>query len=139
MALPAGRLWVYFSDALSSSKFAYVWAATGKNNKSWWHKQPHSEKILIESVKGVVMNNNPLAILNRFPDKHHLMIHRMTEDPEFYALCQDYEICLKALRYWTASNDPEASDRLVEYRTLVRELEAEIMDDLKSSNPQPSD
>jgi hypothetical protein len=81
-----------------------------------------------------IMNNYPLLILERFPEKNHLLTHRMATDSEFYTLCQDYEICLKALQYWTASSEPEAGDRRVEYRTLVHELEAELTDDLKSSN-----
>ena len=91
------------------------------------------------SKNAAIMNNHPLLIFERFPDKNHLLTHRMATDSEFYALCQDYEICLKALHYWTASSELEARDRRVEYRTLVHELEEEITDDLKSSNPQPSD
>jgi hypothetical protein len=63
----------------------------------------------------------------------------MATDPEFYALCQDYEICFKASQYWAASSEPEARDSLAEYRTLVRELEKEIFDNLKSSEPHQLD
>ena len=85
------------------------------------------------------MKKQPIRLFERFPDQRSLLAHCMATDPEFYALCQDYEICLKALQYWTASSELEARDRRVEYRTLVHELEEEITDDLKSSNPQPSD
>ena len=81
------------------------------------------------------MINQPIFILERFPDKRHLLSHRMATDHEFYALCQDHEICVEALKHWATSDKPEATDRLREYRALVRELEAEIMDDLKSSAP----
>ena len=50
----------------------------------------------------------------------------MAEDPEFPALCEDYEACVNALRYWARSDAPEARIRVNEYRTLTEELEEEI-------------
>jgi hypothetical protein len=50
----------------------------------------------------------------------------MAEDPEFLALCEDYDACVNALRYWTRSKEPEAKTRVNEYRALVRDLEEEI-------------
>ena len=85
------------------------------------------------------MKNEPLSILERFPGKSPLLTLRMAEDPDFYVLCQDYEICVKALRYWTASKKPEAKVRIDEYRTLLRELGEEITDELKSSDQPISD
>jgi hypothetical protein len=51
----------------------------------------------------------------------------MAEDPEFLAMCEDYDACIEALRYWAQSNEPQASTRMNEYNTLVRELEEEIL------------
>ena len=51
----------------------------------------------------------------------------MAEDPEFLSVCEDYDACIEALRYWAQSNEPEAATRLNEYNTLVRELEEEII------------
>lgn len=83
------------------------------------------------------MNDNTLHVLNRFAgEKAHLVL-LMTQDSEFYSLCQDYEACVKALQYWSASNAPEAGTRLDEYRTLVSELEDEISNALKSSQSGP--
>jgi hypothetical protein len=82
------------------------------------------------------MGSEPLAILERFPGQSHLLTLRMAEDPEFYALCQDHEICIKALTYWSSSNKPEADARLTEYRVLVRDLEAEIAAELDLSSAQ---
>ena len=79
------------------------------------------------------MDNRHLSILSRFPDKNHLITLRMSEDPEFYALCQDYEICNQALRHWCESGETEAAARIDEYRTLIRELEEEIAAELKSA------
>lgn len=50
----------------------------------------------------------------------------MAEDPEFLTLCEDYDACVEALRYWTQSKEPEAKTRVNEYRGLVRELQEEI-------------
>ncbi len=50
----------------------------------------------------------------------------MAEDPEFLALCEDYDACVNALRYWSQSKKPEAKTRVSEYRALVRDLEEEI-------------
>ena len=56
----------------------------------------------------------------------------MDEDPEFLALCEDYGVCVKALRHWEQSKEREAKTRVNEYRTLVQELEGEIVAALDS-------
>lgn len=50
----------------------------------------------------------------------------MAEDSEFLALSEDYDICVTALRYWAGSTAPEAETRVIEYHTLIKELEEEI-------------
>jgi hypothetical protein len=72
------------------------------------------------------MNVNPRHILEQFPEKSHIIFHLVEEDPEFFALCEDYDICVNALRYWEQSKKPEAKTRINEYRTLAREIEEEI-------------
>ena len=73
------------------------------------------------------MNEKNHCILKRFPEKSHTLALLMAEDPEFLAVCEDYDACIEALRYWAQSNEPEAASRINEYRTLVQELEAEII------------
>ena len=51
----------------------------------------------------------------------------MTEDPEFLALCEDFDACVDALRYWIASEAPESQFRINEYCTLIQELQEEIV------------
>jgi hypothetical protein len=80
------------------------------------------------------VRNQHFEILKRFPDKKHILTQRMAEDPDFCSFCQDYELCVKTLQYWTSSNKPEAKARINEYRTLVQELEQEIACELKSSD-----
>jgi len=72
------------------------------------------------------MNDKASNILEQFPEKSHTIALLMEEDTEFLALCEDYDACVKALRYWEQSNEHEAKTRVNEYRTLVRELEEEI-------------
>jgi uncharacterized protein Usg len=78
------------------------------------------------------MKKQGLHIFERFPDQSHLLTYHMAVDPGFYDLCQDYELCVQALKYWTASNDPNANARLDEYRSLTRELERDIINEMKS-------
>ena len=73
------------------------------------------------------MDERNHRILERFPEKSHALALLMAEDPEFLAVCEDYDACVEALRYWTQSKKPEAGTRVDEYRTLVQELEAEII------------
>ena len=78
------------------------------------------------------MTDKARAILEQFPEKSHSITHLMDEDPEFLALCEDYDISVKALRHWEKSKEPEAETRVNEYRTLVQELEGEIVAALDS-------
>ena len=81
------------------------------------------------------MNDNARQIRERFPDKKHSIDLLMTEDPEFLALCEDYDICVDAVRYWAKSKDPEAETRVIEYRALILELEDEIIQALVAVQP----
>ena len=59
----------------------------------------------------------------------------MTKDPDFLALCEDHDACVNALHYWAKSKAPEAKIRVNEYRTLVRELQEEIMQAIVVKKP----
>ena len=48
------------------------------------------------------------------------------QDSEFLALCDDFDACVDALRYWTSSEEPGAKTRVGEYRDLIRALYEEI-------------
>ena len=72
------------------------------------------------------MNNKARHIRERFPDKSHIIDLLMAEDSEFLTVCEDYDVCVYALRYWAKSKAPEAETRVNEYRTLIEELEEEI-------------
>jgi len=72
------------------------------------------------------MNDKTRHIRERFPDKCPIIDLLMVENPEFLALSEDYDICVTALRYWAGANAPEAETRVIEYHTLIKELEGEI-------------
>ena len=80
------------------------------------------------------MDDKTRHIRERFPDKKHSLDLLMAEDSEFLALCEDYDACVNALRYWAKSKDPEAKTRVNEYRALVRDLEEEITKALSRIN-----
>ena len=82
------------------------------------------------------MNDKIGYILERLPEKSHLIHLLMEKDPEFVALCEDYNDCVDALRYWGRSKAPEAETRVNEYRILVEELEEEIHQALEAFNPR---
>ena len=85
------------------------------------------------------MNDKTYHIRERFPDQKHSIDLLMAEDPEFLALCEDYEVCVEALRHWEQSKEPEAKNRVNEYRTLTRELEEEIAQALAALETQRLD
>ena len=72
------------------------------------------------------MENRSHYIQERFPDKKHQINRLMAENSEYLALSEEYEICVTALRYWAGSTASEAETRVIEYHTLIKELEGEI-------------
>ena len=78
-------------------------------------------------------------IRKRFPEKIDAVVLLMAEDPGFCEICEDYEVGAKALHYWAQSTKPEAKARVVEYRTIIQELEEEIVEALSLRKPGRSD
>jgi hypothetical protein len=76
------------------------------------------------------MNDKVHTIREQFPDQDNTIDLLMAEDPEFLAMYEDYDACLNALQYWVKSQEPEAKDRVNEYRALIRELQQEISEAL---------
>lgn len=70
-------------------------------------------------------------LVKRFP-QHELTIRRLyARSADFKAICGDYEETLDALRHWEASRDA-ADAKVLEYRSFLAELEAEILQLLES-------
>ena len=72
------------------------------------------------------MHDKHSHIIEKFPKKSHEIARLLEKDPEFFALSEDYDVCIEALQYWEQIKEPEAKTRVNEYRTLLRELEEEI-------------
>ena len=85
------------------------------------------------------MNDKLRHILERFREDSHNMAHLIEVDGEFLAMCEDYDACINALRYWAKSKAPEAETRVNEYSTLIGELEEEITQALRAVKPQRLD
>jgi hypothetical protein len=85
------------------------------------------------------MSEITLGILDRFPEKSDVIGFLMTKDPEFLAMCEDHDRCMKALAYWDLSKEPEAKSRVDEYRNLIQELEKEIVQALSEKEPLQPD
>jgi hypothetical protein len=83
------------------------------------------------------MNSNPKIrrIRELYPEKKDILDLLMAKDPEFFTLCEDYDTCLNALKHWSESQAPEAETRVSEYRTLLRELQEEILQTLEAKKP----
>ena len=78
-------------------------------------------------------------ILEKFPEKSQAIACLLEEDSEFLAVCEDYDVCVNALRYWAKSEAPEAETRVNEYRTLIVELEEEVTLALAALKPRQMD
>lgn len=66
-----------------------------------------------------------MGVVSRFPD-HEFLVRRLhASDPEFRAVCSDYDLARQALRHWEAIESGSA--RAEEYRRWVQELEDEIL------------
>jgi hypothetical protein len=85
------------------------------------------------------MDDKVRCIREQFPDKTHTIDLLMAQDSEFRAMCEDYDACVNALRYWAKSEEPEAEIRVSEYRTLIRELIEEVAEALIALKPQELD
>ena len=75
-------------------------------------------------------------IRKRFPDKKQSIDLLMSKDPDFVALCEDYDVCVNALRYWSKPKEPEAEIRVTEYRTIAQQIEDKVIERLIAAKPQ---
>jgi hypothetical protein len=71
-------------------------------------------------------------ILGRFPELRAEIQKAALQDTRFRTLCEDYGIGVKAFKFWSNSADARATRMTDEYRTLLDELEAEILAELQT-------
>jgi hypothetical protein len=70
------------------------------------------------------------SVLERFPENRGALQRLFESSQSFQSLCEEYEECLIALRYWRESSLPEAADFRNEFSSLLSELEDEILEHL---------
>lgn len=72
------------------------------------------------------MDKSIAAVIKRFP-QYWDRIRRLGEcDTDFCSLCNDYFLAQEALNLWRTSKGSDVTDRVEEYESVVKELEAEI-------------
>ena len=74
----------------------------------------------------MVIQPGIFAVIKLLPD-HEKSIKRLYKESELFRdLCESYQKCAEALKHWNASNLEEAPTRRDEYTPLLREIEADI-------------
>ena len=105
------------------------------NNNQLFYQ--HSISSLHPQTIETAVDNPTHHICKRFQQDRHRIDVLLKKDPEFLALCEDYEACVKALQYWVKSKEAEAEARIIEYHDLIQDLQEEISEALKSlKSPQ---
>ena len=70
-------------------------------------------------------NGAAISVLERFPDRWHVIVQLCKDDEEFCELCEHYSECQMVLARLRASIETDQT-RLREYESTTRELELEI-------------
>ena len=79
------------------------------------------------------------CIVGRFPERELAIRRLCAHDPDFVAICEDYDEAVGALRHWQAVGTP-GDPRTEDYRLLVTDLETEILarlDRSRDRRPRP--
>lgn len=71
------------------------------------------------------------TLVKRFPSRWREIIALCEQDEAFRALCADYDDAYKAAIVWSRSRS--VPGRAEEYLEVARELEAEILDELRKA------
>ena len=79
------------------------------------------------------VQTNLNSIFKRFPGQRETIERLSRGSANFRAICEDYLRCAAARRYWEQSNSEDAAGRGEEYASLLRELEEEIIENLKAA------
>ena len=80
---------------------------------------------VVSSVGGCTLPSLD-RLLDRYPE-HELAIRRLfRREPEFCAVCDDYDAVCRALEHWQTRDEP-VPERIAEYRRMLVELEAEAL------------
>jgi hypothetical protein len=81
-----------------------------------------------------VIHPSLFIVMKSFPDHKDALRQMYRASKSFQSICQNYQKCSEALRYWAESEDENASDREKEYAALLQELELEITKGLEDQS-----
>jgi len=81
-----------------------------------------------------VIQTSVFTIVKRFPDRGDTVKQLFKESETFQNVCEDYRRCAEALQHWNQSASDEAPARREEYAALLRDLEAEILQNLNKKD-----
>ncbi len=79
--------------------------------------------------------NGYITVVERFPESREILKRLFESSHSFQTLCEEYDDCLRAMRFWRESTFPEAPEFLNEFSSLLREFEEEIIEYLSKSIP----
>ena len=57
-----------------------------------------------------VIHPSLFIVMRRFPDRKDALRHMYRASKSFQGICQNYQKCSEALRYWAESEDENAPD-----------------------------
>ncbi len=77
------------------------------------------------------------AVIDRFPEREASIRRLFEKDAEFREACLDYAEACRALAYWQGIAEESVEQVTEQYGDLLRELEAEILDDLGEGRDRP--
>jgi len=66
-------------------------------------------------------------VIKQFPEHRDVVRRLYSSDDPFQSLCENYQQCSDALRYWTDAKDKNTPERQQEYQALLSELKKEIL------------
>ena len=73
------------------------------------------------------------TLARRFPQYASKIRRLRARDPDFRAICDDYNDARSALKHWEAAGQAE---RAAEYREILKELEEEVLAILEACEGQ---
>ncbi len=78
-----------------------------------------------------------MARIRRLFPSHADEIQRLVfSNDAFRTLCEDYGMAIEALERLELRNHPLDLEKIIEYRTLIRELETDLQNELNVINPR---
>ena len=77
-----------------------------------------------------VIHSGVFLLMKRFPDCKDALLQMYRTSKSFRSICENYQECLEAVRYWSQSEHETAVDRHREYQSLLHELEQDILESL---------